>query len=269
MPYIPAPTPPKTTSLSMMLTRGTSPPSGVKESCQPLMAPQLASVVTVANSAELAIPKRTSLPSIFPPDCVALACWFTPASNGLPRASAQYAVLTPTRNSASIAAHTAQPCRGACVMRPSVYVNPEGMAKIKNICRKLVSGVGFSKGCELLALKNPPPFVPNILMASCEATGPMAITCWVITLVLGLPSAPVVVTLCGSSTCATAYGCKFCTTPCDTNTRATTKHTGSSTHKKQRVKSTQKFPMVADSRRATPRISAMASAIPTDAEAKL
>ena len=35
-----------------------------------LTAPQLASVVTVAKSAELAMPKRTSLPSMLPPDCV-------------------------------------------------------------------------------------------------------------------------------------------------------------------------------------------------------
>ena len=37
-----------------------------------LTAPQLASVVTVANSAELAMPKRTSLPSMLPPGCSAL-----------------------------------------------------------------------------------------------------------------------------------------------------------------------------------------------------
>ena len=66
--------PPKITSLSMMLTSGTMPPSGVKESCQPLMAPQLASVVTVANRAELAIPKRVSLPSMLPPACRFVAC---------------------------------------------------------------------------------------------------------------------------------------------------------------------------------------------------
>ena len=46
---------------------------------------------------------------------------------------------------------------------------------MESICSKLLSGVGFSNGCELLALKNPPPLVPSILMASCEATGPCAI----------------------------------------------------------------------------------------------
>ena len=46
----------------------------MNESCMPLTAPQLVSVVMVANSAELAIPNRTSLPSMLPPACVALAC---------------------------------------------------------------------------------------------------------------------------------------------------------------------------------------------------
>ncbi len=50
-----------------MLNSGTMPPSAVKLSCIALTAPQLASVVTVANSAEAATPKRTSLPSMLPP----------------------------------------------------------------------------------------------------------------------------------------------------------------------------------------------------------
>ena len=41
-----------------------------------------------------------------------------------------------------------------------------------------MSGVGFSNGWALLALKKPPPLVPSILMASCEATGPSAMTCF-------------------------------------------------------------------------------------------
>ena len=48
MPYRPAPTPPKTTSPSWMLTSGTRPPSGVNESCIAFTAPHDASVVTVA-----------------------------------------------------------------------------------------------------------------------------------------------------------------------------------------------------------------------------
>ena len=65
------------------------PPSGVNESCIAFTAPQLASVVTVAKSAELAMPKRTSFPSMLPPGWLTEACWSAPASSGLPRASAQ------------------------------------------------------------------------------------------------------------------------------------------------------------------------------------
>src|SRR5581483_5424149 len=146
MPYMPAPTPPKITSLSMMFTNGTIPPKGVKESCQPLIAPQLASVVTVANKAESAMPNRTSLPSMFPPDCRALTRWSVLARRGFPRASAQYATETPQRNKIAIADHTAQPCARDPVIIPSVYVRPDEMAKMANSSMKLDSGVGFSKG---------------------------------------------------------------------------------------------------------------------------
>src|SRR6185437_36772 len=93
--------------------------------------------------------------------------------------SAQYAAVTPAKNSTAIAAKTAHPCRGEFVMRPSVAVKPAGMRKIAIISRKFESGVGFSNGWALFALKKPPPLVPSILMASCEATGPWAIV-WVV-----------------------------------------------------------------------------------------
>ena len=48
---------------------------------------------------------------------------------------------------------------------------------MSTISMKLVSGVGFSNGWALLALKKPPPLVPSSLIASCEATGPMAMVC--------------------------------------------------------------------------------------------
>src|SRR5262245_60847375 len=98
-----------------------------------------------------------------------------------------------------MAPHTAQPCFGDPVIRPSVYVSPEEIAKMPNIARKFDSGVGFSNGWALLALKKPPPLVPNCLMISCDATGPCAIVC----------VAP-------STVVTTSYGFRFCTTPCDT-----------------------------------------------------
>ena len=48
-----------------------------------------------------------------------------------------------------------------------------GIRKIESICTKFVSGVGFSNGCAELALKKPPPLVPSLLTASCEAMGPI------------------------------------------------------------------------------------------------
>ena len=49
------------------MNSGTRPPSGVNESCIELTEPFEAAVVAVAQSAELATPKRTSLPSMLPP----------------------------------------------------------------------------------------------------------------------------------------------------------------------------------------------------------
>src|SRR6185295_4244593 len=130
----------------MMLTSGTMPPSGVNESCQLLTAPQLASVVTVAKSAELAMPNRHSLPSMLPPGDTALALWSAPApsSSGLPRASAQYAVVTPARKRNAIAPQTAHTCLGDPVIWPSVKVRPAEIAKMQNIAKKFDNGVGFS-----------------------------------------------------------------------------------------------------------------------------
>ena len=80
-----------------------------------------------------------------------------------------------------------------------MQVSPDEIAKIANISMKFESGVGFSNGWALLALKKPPPLVPHSLMISCEATGPCAITCSVTVVVVALPSAPVVVIVCGST----------------------------------------------------------------------
>ena len=117
------------------------------------------------------------------------------------------------------------------------------MAKMPNIARKFDSGVGFSNGCALLALKKPPPLVPNCLMISCEATGPCAMVCSFTTCVCGLPAASGAVTVCGSMTAALSYGRRFWTTPCDTSTSAPTMQIGSSTQSRPRTRSTQKLPM--------------------------
>ncbi len=136
---------------------------------------------------------------------------------------------------------------------------------MESISRKFVSGVGFSNGWALFALKNPPPLVPSILIASCEATGPCAIVC--VVTVAGFPSAPV--TVCASTSFAVSYGRRFCTTPCETSTSANTIEIGRRIQSVPRVRSTQKFPSVFISRRAMPRIAAIASANPTAADQKL
>ena len=73
MPYRPLPTPPNTTSPSCIRNIGTMPPSGVYESCMELTEPLDAAVVAVAHSAEFAMPKRASLPSMLPPGCMSEA----------------------------------------------------------------------------------------------------------------------------------------------------------------------------------------------------
>ena len=68
------------------------------------------------------MPKRVSLPSMFPPGWVALAAWSTPsaASTGLPRFSAQAATASRATNTMVIAASTAQPWRVSFTSAPKV-----------------------------------------------------------------------------------------------------------------------------------------------------
>ena len=75
-------------------------------------------------------------------------------------------------------AKIAQPWRWLPTMRPKTLVSAAPSAKIETIWMKLEMASGFSNGCAELALKKPPPLVPSILMASCEATGPSAMVCW-------------------------------------------------------------------------------------------
>ena len=84
------PTPPKITSLADRLANGTAPPMPVKDSIALFTAPHEVTVVTTSNSAEPAIPKRCSLPSMLPPPEPAIACVCRPAAcwAGEPWASA-------------------------------------------------------------------------------------------------------------------------------------------------------------------------------------
>ena len=51
------------------------------------------------------------------------------------------------------------------------------MISTSSISTRLVNPVGFSNGWAELTLKKPPPLVPSSLIASWEATGPIAIFC--------------------------------------------------------------------------------------------
>ena len=69
IPKSPEPTPPTMTSSTIMFAMSNPPDKGMKLSCMALTAPLDESVVTVANSEDAAMPKRTSLPSMLPPAC--------------------------------------------------------------------------------------------------------------------------------------------------------------------------------------------------------
>src|SRR5215469_18057880 len=96
---------------------------------------------------------------------------------GLPCDSDQYAVVMPTRKRIPIAEKIAQPWRSSRTIRPNTLVRAAPIANIESNWTRLVRAFGFSYGCAELALRNPPPFVPRILIASCDATGPWAIVC--------------------------------------------------------------------------------------------
>ncbi|MCY1523513.1 hypothetical protein D9M68_584140 [compost metagenome] len=109
-------------------------------------APHEAAVVTAAKRAEASMPKRTSLPSMLPPLCSALATWSTPSgpSSGLPACSAGVTASTATTNSTVIAASTAQPWRRSPTTRPKAKHSAAGIRKIASISSRLLNAVGFS-----------------------------------------------------------------------------------------------------------------------------
>ena len=125
------------------------------------------------------------------------------------------------------------------------------MAKIEIICRRFATAVAFSKGCAALTLKKPPPLVPSILIAICEATGPMA-------MVWRAPSRVV----------ASIEPASVCGMPRKIRASAKTMQIGSSTKRVILVRSTQKLPIFRTDTRAKPRITATATAMPVAAETK-
>ena len=221
------------------------PPSAVYESCIELTAPVEVSVVDVANSVEPTMPNRCSLPSIAPP----ASSGAVPAPCELERASARRARrrrASPWRRGSRSPGGCRRPCGRRCAAARTGSRASAGSRTGSS------SAVGFSNGCAEFALKNPPPLVPSCLIASCEATGPPG-RLWV-------PPVSVVTSV---------KPVKFWMTPPTISTIApTTRERQQDAGTMPRVRSTQKLPIVPDLRRAKPRTSAMATAMPTAAETK-
>jgi len=135
--------------------------------------------VTVANSAEFA--PQTALLSL--QDCRWLAersrmsrlCKRRRRNDGLPRASAQYAVVTPPETTTP-----SPPIPPSMSREPSSFQSVSKCrrnARMQNISRKFVNGVGFSNGCALFAIEEPATVVPSSLIISasgCLARSPVA-----------------------------------------------------------------------------------------------
>ena len=116
----------------------------------------------------------------------------------------------------------------------------------------LDNGVGLENGCAEFADNVPPPLVPSSLIASWEANGP-------ITLRASVPSSAV----------HPKPECHDCTTPCVSSNVATIRLSGRRIRTTPRTRSTQKLPSWPLARRSMmPRITAIATAIPTAADAK-
>ena len=77
----------------------------------------------------------------------------------------------------NIVAKTASAWRREPTIFPYMNTSAPGMISTSSISKKFVKPVGFSNGCAEFELKKPPPLVPSSLIASCEATGPIAIVC--------------------------------------------------------------------------------------------
>jgi hypothetical protein len=105
--------------------------------------------------------------------------------------------------------------------------------------------LGLSNGCAELALKKPPPLLANVLATTCVATGPPGMNC-------PLPS----------TVETSSPPDRFCKVPIATSTTAAISANGSRIRTMARTASTQKLPTRRD-RRAIPRTSATATAMPT------
>ena len=87
--------------------------------------------------------------------------------------SANRTATMPMAKTVVLAAKMARPWLLSFTMRPKTNGMAAGTRRIAIHSRKLLKGVGFSKGWAEFTPKNPPPLLPNCLMAICDAAGPM------------------------------------------------------------------------------------------------
>ena len=215
------------------------------------------------------MPKRTSLPSMLPPACIARDTLVDAMQQRIrlaPPPSSRSA--TPANNSTDHRReHRPAMLRRADHLAQRDASVPRESERSQASAGSSRSGVGFSNGCALFALKKPPPLVPSILIASCEATGPCAIVCVVTTVVVACHRP--------GDDCLRLHQLRCVVRPEVLHHALRDQHQrkhdeiGSSTHSVPRVRSTQKLPSVFISRRAMPRMNAIASAMPTAADQKL
>ena len=139
-----------------------------------LTAPQDRPVVTAAQRADSASPKRTSLPSMLPSaGSMPAAC-----SIGLPAASAAVGDRNARHEQD---AHHRRPapspagCRRPCGRRRRRA--PTGITRIARPGRSSRAPSGSRRDGRSSTLKKPPPLVPSCLIATWLATGPSAMVC--------------------------------------------------------------------------------------------
>ena len=238
---MPVPWPPNTTCRNR-LNSGTRPPRGINESMAPFTAPVMVPVVTVANRAVGAAPKRSSLPSKLGPLSQG-------ASRGFPACSAEIASRASPTNSPVTRSSSRVPWRRLPRKRPKASMVAAGMATMAPMASRFVIGLGFSKGWAELAPKKPPPFSPSCLIASKPATGPRP-RIWV------APSR--VITLTGPP--------RVMGTPLISRIKPNPRLRGSSTRVSERIRSLWKLPR---GRPQMPRIKAKPTARPVAAEVNI
>ena len=83
----------------------------------------------------------------------------------MPASSAQTLMAIEPTSSTAITAISAKPWRRLPTIRPYMSTLAKAIENKAQVERKLVSPLGFSKGCAELVLKKPPPLLPSCLMA--------------------------------------------------------------------------------------------------------